>query len=253
VGTSLVSQCFDMPFTDLETGTPLAAQGFHLALPYSPGVAQVVLNQATLPIDVRAVSLASPLVTVLAPNGGEQWPVAGPQTIAWTASDTDSTELQFTVLYSPDGSQWVPLRAGLSETELTVQAADLPGGATARIRVLATDGVNTAEDLSDGAFSVGSKGPGALILSPQAGSVGASQLWLQGYGFDLEDGVLPPSNLQWSSHRDGLLGTGSLVLATLSRGLHTLSLVATDSDGQAASTSVTIQVGSLTYLPVTRR
>jgi len=52
-----------------------------------------------------------------------------------------------------------------------VDAGTLAGSAAARIRVIATDGVNTALDDSNGVFSVAGKPPRAYILYPLDGSL----------------------------------------------------------------------------------
>jgi len=75
-------------------------------------------------------------------------------------------------------------------------------------------------------------------------------------GFDLEDGPLADSHLSWHSDRDGALGTGQLIEANLSRGLHNITLTATDSVGLTATATIQVIVdGSLTrlYLPSIQR
>ena len=77
--------------------------------------------------------------------------------------------------------------------------------------VVASDGVNTSQDVSDAVFNVESKPPDASILYPQDGITSApgSLLVLEGMATDLEDGPLT-GDLQftWSSSLDGELGIG---------------------------------------------
>jgi len=171
--------------------------------------------------------------------------------VTWTASDLDGDPLTYSVLYSPDGSEWLPIGFTTTQTQLTVNAAELAGGSGARVQVLASDGVNTTADESDAPFTVGRKGPQAIILSPQEDvtiPVGAP-LWLQGYAYDLEDGPLPETALRWSSSLDGDLGTGSQVLANLSQGEHILTFTATDGDGNSATATVRVNAGHRVFLP----
>ena len=77
-------------------------------------------------------------------------------------------------------------------------------------------------------------------------------LWLQGYGYDLEDGMLGETALRWHTDRDGDLGTGSQRLVTLSPGRHHITLTATDSDGQTDVAGIEVFAGGKVYLPVTR-
>ena len=71
----------------------------------------------------------------------------------------------------------------------------------------------------------------AQILSPDGETtiLPGTDILLQGYACDLEDGVLEESALQWSSGRDGPLGGGSQVLVTLSARQHVVTLAAEES------------------------
>ena len=224
-------------------------------LPYPPSAARIVLKKSATELAVRSVSAHAPVVTVLSPNGGETWAATGTYTITWSASDLDGDPLTYSVLYSPDGDNWVPVGTAITTTQLVVNAAELAGGTAARVRVLATDGVNPSCDESDAAFTVGRKGPSAFILAPE-GEVRfmpGTPLWLQGYGYDLEDGTLEGSALRWRSDRDGDLGTGSQALVTLSPGRHVLTLATTDKDGNQATASINVYAGGKTYLPLVLR
>ncbi len=95
------------------------------------------------------------------------------------------------------------------------------------------------------------KGPLAYILSPDGDKTIPSDttLFLEGYAYDLEDGTLGEIALHWTSDRDGDLWTGSQALADLSLGQHVITLTATDGDGNTATATINIFVGSKTYLP----
>jgi uncharacterized repeat protein (TIGR01451 family) len=128
-----------------------------------------------------------------------------------------------------------------------VNTAELPGGQGCRFRVLASDGINTGQDQSDGVFTIGRKPPSALIVAPGEGAapaVGAA-LTLLGAGSDPEDGPLGDAALSWRDSVSGTLGAGSqLVLpAGLGPGWHTLTLTASDSEGMTGSDSVRVCVG----------
>jgi hypothetical protein len=251
-GVPLTSYCFDLSFMNYETLEPSTVDGFSLMLPYPSGTDRIVLKKGTSELAVQPVTEHSPVVTVTSPNGGENWPATGAETITWTASDGDNNSLTYQVFYSPDGTNWIPLGGETTTTQITVNTAELAGSDAAYIRVMASDGVNTGSDESDGAFSVGRKVPQVNIITPE-GSMTIfpdTPLWLQGYAYDLEDGMLGQGSLQWSSDRDGLLGKGSEALITLSPGLHHLTLSAQDSDGNTAYASISVFVGPKIYLPV---
>jgi hypothetical protein len=254
-GTVLSGHCFDLAFRDYETGEATGVDGFNLMLPYPSGVARIVLRKGAQQLAVRPVSAHAPTVAVLSPNGGEAWAATGTYTITWTASDADGDSLAYSVLYSPNGSDWLPVAAGITQTQVAVNAAELAGGNAARVRVLASDGVHTTADESDAPFTVARKAPQAFILSPERDIIIApgTPLWLQGYAYDLEDGTLPDTALRWSSSRDGNLGTGEQVPASLSPGEHVITLTATDSDGNVTSATVRVYVGHKVYLPLVLR
>jgi len=254
-GTILSGYCFDLAFHNYDTGEATDVDGFNLMLPYPSGVARIVLRKEAQQLAVRPVSIHATTITVLSPNGGEDWEVTGTYTITWTASDIDGDSLTYSVLYSPDGSEWLPVEMGITQTQVTVNMAELAGGNAARVRVLASDGVNTTADDSDTPFTVARKAPQAFILSPEQDvtiPVG-TPLWLQGYAYDLEDGTLSDTALRWSSSRDGDLGTGEQVLASLSPGEHVITLTATDSDGNLTTATVQVYVGQKVYLPLILR
>jgi photosystem II stability/assembly factor-like uncharacterized protein len=252
-GVVLSNHCFDLQFTDHQTGEPTGLDGFNLTVPYPNGVARIVLKMGSEELAERLVSAHAPEVTVLSPNGGESWPVTGTASISWSSSDADGDPLTCSVSYSPDGTDWVPVGGTITETQVTVDAGELAGGSGARVRVMVTDGINTSTDESDAAFEVGRKAPTAYILSPDASAnVGlGTPVPLSGYAYDLEDGVLADSALQWTSSLDGDLGTGSQLRVTLSQGKHVVTFTATDSDGSNGSAQVLISVVvHRIYLPV---
>ncbi|MDP3061614.1 MAG: hypothetical protein Q8O40_00145 [Chloroflexota bacterium] len=113
-----------------------------------------------------------------------------------------------------------------------------------RDRVFSSDGANTGAATSS-PFSVSKKLPQATITFPDDGSAfrPGQLVWLRGVGFDSDDGFLTDVAMQWSSSLDGPLGAGDdLPLTGMSQGTHTVTLTATDSDGNQASDGITIQI-----------
>jgi PKD repeat protein len=101
--------------------------------------------------------------------------------------------------------------------------------------------------------AVSGEAPTVTILSPRDGErLTSTQVLLSGSGTDAEDGLLPGTALAWSSNRDGALGQGAQVLATLTPGAHRLRLTGTDSSGLAgtAELSVTIETSTSNAAPV---
>jgi hypothetical protein len=110
----------------------------------------------------RIVSMSSPSVTLLSPNGGEIIKAGKNHTISWTASDPDGDFLTYALLISNDNGQiWLPLATDLEQGNLTrvFSVPPLPPGKEYLIAVIASDGVNSVGDSSDSVFTViGPKG-----------------------------------------------------------------------------------------------
>jgi hypothetical protein len=103
----------------------------------------------------REVSSQAPSVRVLSPNGGETWSQSGQGRIRWGAADPDGDALTYSLSVSSDGGEtWLPLAVGLTEPEYAVRVEQLPIGASYMVRVRATDGVNTGDDVSDASFEI---------------------------------------------------------------------------------------------------
>ena len=120
----------------------------------------------------------------------------------------------------------------ITDTKTIIDAAYLPGGSQAFVRVIGTDGLNTTL-VQSASFAVGKKAPEVAIISPDSTTSIQPDLptLLEGYAIDPEDGTLPDSSLSWTSSRNGAIGTGATALVTLTQGLHTLTLSAIDSNG----------------------
>jgi len=131
----------------------------------SPFVYRVRWDEATKTIEVqdksgavlasRQVSPNKPEVELLYPNGGEVWQKGQNYTIQWRASDKDGDALTYSLAISTDGGgAWLPVGTGITEDKYELSTAMLDDGENCLLRVRATDGVNTAQDVSDAKFSI---------------------------------------------------------------------------------------------------
>ncbi len=100
-------------------------------------------------------------------------------------------------------------------------------------------------------MATGPNAPMVTIALPAPGLAideGAT-LELAGSATDPQDGALDPAALSWSSSLDGPLGSGSaLMIASPSVGVHTITLSATDSDGNRGEAAVGVLVEALDFL-----
>lgn len=228
-----------------ETGGDVAASPsiFNVVVPRSlAGAALVEVVSAEATLVSGTVSANAPQVAVSAPVAGS----AERLTLTWSSSDADLDAVRHTVLYSADdGGTWNPIGMDLSGTSMSVARWSLPGSSTARIRVIASDGLRSTVATS-AAFTLPNLAPTVEVHSPADGFIatGAQSIPLTATAADVEDGSLNGS-VVWSSNLDGQLGTGSSLVQRadlLSVGTHRITATVTDSAGAAGSAGVTIVV-----------
>lgn len=223
-------------------------------VPYVTGTTRIELvYSSTVMLGARVAGSRPPTVAFIHPQGGES--LTGTVAITWTASDADGDKLGFAILYSRDNGQtWQALETDLSSTTLQLDTTTLSGSDQARLRIIATDGINTGQATSS-AFNVARKAPQPTILWPEAGEqYPVTSMQLRGAAWDEEDGDLPGTVITWTDSISGVLGTGgSLYVSSLAQGVHTITLTARDGDGMTGAHEVRIFVGWRQYLPIVLR
>lgn len=212
--------------------------------PVAP-VARIAILHGGVLIGSADASPSPPTVSITAPADGAV--LGGTDvTFEWHMADPDGGAVFATVLYSADdGSSWNTLAVDQTDEALTMPRSAVAGSSTARIRVIVSDGVNTAQATSD-RFEVANSGPTVDILSPLAGQVfsGVQAVVLEGVALDREEGALDHA-IAWSSSLDGLLGSGqsvALLASDLSEGTHEITASATDAGGETGTDTITIRV-----------
>ena len=231
---------------------PQPAAIFEL-VPWVAGAQKISITKDAVELASRTVSAHPPAVTITAPNGGET--IAGDTISAgWTASDADGDSLTASVSYSADaGASWMTLAPRVVGTSLSVDAGLLAGSDRAMLRVMVSDGVNTASDETDDTFALTDRLPRVSIVSPLDGATFRPDqvVPLLGDAYDPEDGQLAEETLVWRSDRQGPLGTGRLLPANmLWMGTHVITLTTADSAEQEGSASVTIAIRRRAELPL---
>lgn len=106
-----------------------------------------------------------------------------------------------------------------------------------------------ASDLHEGtatdtiSVSVINQTPIARITFPESGATffADQSINFRGYGFDWDEDI-PAANVSWSSDIDGPLATGEDIVVSLSEGLQTITLTATDSLGLLGDDSITVTI-----------
>jgi len=247
-GSILASASFSMNYEKGENEADNPGM-FSVEIPYPEGVARLAIVKDNTEQYALNKSANTPTLSVDQPGGGNQ--VEGETAIDWNASDGDGDTLTYNVYYSTDkGISWQLLALDWPSPNLTIDGSLLPGSNEAIIRVSASDGLNTSSADSP-PFIVPKHAPTVSILPPDL----EAELWVAGHpnllaatADDVEDGWLPGEAYQWTSNKDGPIGQGNTLYAALSAGTHIVTVTVTDSDGQQASASVTINVEGKTPL-----
>jgi hypothetical protein len=240
-GMLLSQTSFHAQFEDVEGGL-LERTRFHLRVRALPQTAEIRLTHGQTILSRQLLSAHAPQVTLLRPNGGETW--NGKGLIEWSASDADGDTLFFHILYSPDdGRTWRPVARLVQGRSFPVNTFRLPGSDSARIRIIATDGLRNAEDDSDETFSVAYKVPAPIIKFPRPGVAFpyGSRIPLRASAGDLERVQLPDDDYIWSLDGE-VIALGHDTKAILPPGEHLLELTVVNGHQQMATRTVAVTV-----------
>ncbi|HUT30057.1 MAG TPA: hypothetical protein VMX13_09720 [Sedimentisphaerales bacterium] len=236
-----------MEYVASSGGEDPCAGSFIVFVPVDPNIRRVVVTHNTNVIGSVTASGNSPTVQVISPNGGETFD--GNQVVfEWTGDDPDGNNLTYVVQYSANaGSTWETLTVDWPDPNCHIERKYLKATNSALIRVIASDGFNTAVDESDGLFTVVNNPPDVVLFTPKENTLFlANQLiFFEAGALDREDGQLAATSLQWYSDVDGPLGTGKIVVRDaneFSEGYHRITVTATDSGGLSDTASVRIWV-----------
>jgi len=155
--------------------------------------------------------------------------------ISWTASDNDGDNLLFDIYYSVDDSFWKIFILNTNKTNFSIPSQALEQGKI-EIKIIATDGFNTGEAISESFSVYVNKNPLVFIDFPMLTGeqeflkfVEGQEISFSGTAEDLESGEL--DNYQWESNLGGFLSAEqSFVLNNLSLGEHIITLSSTDGE-----------------------
>jgi uncharacterized protein (TIGR03437 family) len=245
-GTVLASQALSPQFVAL-TNPPRT-------IPWAPYEGVIRFPEATARFEIVAngvikqtipVNPTDPILTSVTPTAPGST-LSGPATIQWAATPTGPGSLFYLVEYNPNPAanplDWTVLAADLTTPVLEDDFSTLPGGAQAKIRVTATDGVRSTSAES-ASFRVPFKAPEVYIDDVPATITIGQDLPLDAEVFDLQDDIVADSRILWRSSLSGVLGSGAQIVArSLVPGRHVITLTATNSVGLTTVGTVTVTV-----------
>jgi hypothetical protein len=230
--------------TEIQDGAA-GEHSFDMVVPFEPGTSELrAIEDATGQVlATTAVSATAPTVSDVGLLDATQ-PVEGTIAVAWTAADADGDSLFFDLLSSRDGGvTYQPLVLSIVSSPFDLDTSFL-GGGTTQLRVVASDGVNTAHAES-APFEVAPKPPLVTIVSPVEGlRVQWNQMvTFEGNARDAQDAEIPEDGFSWSTSY-GAQGTGRILQTdNLPVGDIVVTLAVTNSLGLSATASILIVVG----------
>ncbi len=241
---------FTRHFTPIVPQTDTTGTDFQTDPIFSETIPAITGATAISVVDSTGVSLktinitgTAPTVTITSPGAG--FVGTAQQSLSWMVSSPTATSFTSRIFYSTDaGVTWQQI-LDTTDTSTVIDFDTLPGASAALIRIDASDGVNTGSAKSV-AFSVPKKLPEAVVINnPVNGSTfpAANAVLLSGGAYDPDDGFLAGKALQWTDSVQGSLGSSSPLPVTLKPGSHTITLTATDSDGNALTATTQITLG----------
>ena len=163
---------FNISFEIKDANITLEYAPLSFTVPYPKNTHKIQILHGENVLEERKVSQNSPVVTITYPNGGETLQVGKEYTIRWDASDPDGDDLVFMVGYSCDnGKNWTVIATDIRDTEYTWNCSYVPPGNEYLIGVVASDGVNTGQDISDSTFTIlpDTIPPSIKIVQPERG------------------------------------------------------------------------------------
>lgn len=252
VGSVILEYPLTGSIAGLTSSTPDETAGmlpYSFVLPNLETVEAVQVVRDGVVLSERRKTNNPPVINLLTPAGGQN--VGAVLEVTWSASDPDGDSLVYSILYSKDGgATFETIGVDIKGTSIQYDTSHLGGSENAIIRVLATDGFNSAF-VDSPPFRVGLKPPELSITSPQDGVTlfSGAPVVMEASASDLEDGPIPPENILWSSDIAGNLGTGNPLNVILPLGNHVITATTQDSDGNQVISTVQVTIADGAIAP----
>ncbi|HZY41175.1 MAG TPA: hypothetical protein VFF59_04155, partial [Anaerolineae bacterium] len=213
---------------------------FHLRVPFPDNAASVEISHDGDVLWSKSISANAPTVNVTAPNGGT-FNAANPITVMWTANDTDGDPLQYGLDFSADdGATWLSVAPYITNTSIVWTPNFVTATNTARVRIRASDGFNTAYSTS-AQFTLTPRAPEAIILSPENGGIYAEGEVIDLKGTSLTSDGVDAGAFTWQLNNVTVGNTRTVTTPLTAIGVSTITLqVTANALNDARSITVTV-------------
>jgi len=213
---------------------------FQLRVPFPVNAVKAEIVHDNNVLWSGTVSANAPTVSITAPNGGT-FNAANPITVTWTANDLDADALQFGLDYSADnGANWLMINPYIVGNSLVWTPGYVTATNTARVRIRASDGFNTAFATS-AQFALTAQAPEAIILSPDEGTIFAEGETIELDGMSLTSSGMNAGSFAWQVNGNTVGNTRTLTTPLTAIGANTITLQVT-ANALNGSRSITVTV-----------
>jgi hypothetical protein len=162
--------------------------------------------------------------------------------VTWNSTDADGDSIVFALLFSEDnGSNYTTLEIDYNQTNITLDSSNLLDCNYCRIKILATDGINTNSSVSD-SFSINiPPNITEIITINESGIVGGEVVMKDNVTFNVT--VTDNSNVEsvWLKIWEGVVGSSSVIWQGF------LNLISGNSWSVTLETNESFPVGKVNY------
>ncbi len=213
---------------------------FNLRVPFPDNAVKAEIVYSNTVLWSKSVSAHAPTINLTAPNGGT-FNAGTPINVTWTANDLDSDPLQFALDYSADnGATWEKINPRIIGSSYLWTPGYVTATNTAKVRVRASDGFNTAFATSN-PFALTAKAPEAFILSPDNGATLAEGEEIDLQGASLTNSGENAGTFTWQINNLTVGNTRTITTPLTAVGVNTITLQVT-ANALNGSRSITVTV-----------